>query len=345
MRMFCKRFLCILIVFVSVFTVPAFAITNADVMRVFKRVYQDPNFLPQLYSAVPLYSELSITNASVDAKMKETIRTVLTIAEAEKANDTLREDNFEQRMKTTTINTATSMEAAYIALCTDAFSSESVAMLLTGEIPAEFEPLYQALIKEAYIILGFDENGKRGHVFDDLTGYDWAQEAITELFNRDIINGVSDFSFAPASNVTREQFAKMMCVAFAIEAGAEKPAFSDVPDNAWFYPYVTTMASRQLVLGIGNGQFGSGRNITRQDMAVMMFRIGEMLGMFDRSTSRNSTFEDDRYIASYAKTAVITLQENGIIQGNELNCFNPTMSATRAEAAQMLYRCYQYASK
>ncbi|MBO5408312.1 MAG: S-layer homology domain-containing protein [Clostridia bacterium] len=301
--------------------------------------------MPQLYNAVPLYHELSVTNESVDAKFKETILSVLTIAEAEKEINNLRKNNFEQRMRMITINTAASMEAVYIALCTDAFSAESVASLLDGEIPKEFEPLYNALVSETYIILGFDEHGKLSHVFDDLTNYGWAEEAITELFNRDIVNGVSDFVFSPSSNVTREQFAKMMCLAFVVEAGSTKPVFSDVAESDWFYPYVTNMASQNLILGIGDGKFGSGMDITRQDMAVMMFRMGETLGLFDRSSSKSSGFDDDRYIASYAKTAVITLKENGIIQGNELNCFNPTLSATRAEAAQMLYRCYQFANK
>ena len=345
MRMFYKRFLCMLIVLVTLCTTPAFAITNADVMRVFKEVYQHESFLPQLHSAVPLYEELGITNESVNAKMKENIRVILSVAEAEKEQGILTTDNLRVRLQAITVDTAMKMEAAYIALCTDAFSEETVASLLNGNIPPEFQPLYLAIAEEAYVILGFGKQKNPTHVFDDLAGYAWAEEAITELFNRDIINGMSDFSFAPAASVTREQFAKMMCVAFAIEAGAERPVFTDVRETDWFYPYVTTMASQNLVLGIGNDLFGSGQEITRQDMAVLMFRIGEMLGFFDRSISKNSGFEDDRYIASYAKTAVITLKENGIIQGNELNCFNPTMPATRAEAAQMLYRLYQFANK
>lgn len=344
MKRFKKSILAILLL-CCVLSTTAFAISNADTMRVFKKVYQDPSFLPQLYSAVPLYRELSVTNASVDAKFKESIRTVLTIAEAEKANGTLTEANLKARLKNITINTAASMEAVYIALCTDAFSEETVISLMDGNIPAEFEPLYNAIASEAYVILGFGQEREPTHVFDDLENHLWAEKAIAYLFDKDIINGVSDFSFQPAANVTREQFAKMMCVAFQIEPSAEKPVFSDVRETDWFYPYVTTMASRKLILGIGEGMFGSGQNITRQDMAVLMFRIGEMLGVMDQSQSKHSGFEDDRYIASYAKTAVVTLRELGIINGNELNCFNPTMTATRAEAAQMLYNCYQYVNK
>ncbi len=340
MRLLHKSWIALIVVFSMLITVTASAITNADTMRVFKKVYQDPTFLPQLYSAVPLYHELSVTNASVDAKFKETIYEVLTKAEAEKAAGTLTENNLKPRLKDITINSALDMEAAYIALCTDAFSEETVAALLDGNIPAELEPLYNAIASEAYVILGFGKQREPTHVFDDLAGYKWAEKAIAYLFDKDILNGVSDFSFSPASNVTREQFAKMMCVAFQIEPSGEKPVFSDVKEEDWFYPYVTTMASRNLIQGIGDGKFGSGQNITRQDMAILMFRIGEMLGKLERSTAKQSGFEDDRYIASYARTAVITMKELGIITGNELNCFNPTMSATRAEAAQMLYRCY-----
>ena len=340
-----KKSIPALLLVLSFFTTTAFAITNADTMRVFKKVYQDPTFLPQLYEAVPLYHELSVTEASVNAKFKDSIHTVLTIAETEKAEGVLTEENLKARLKNITIDTAASMEAVYIALCTDAFSEETVASLLDGNIPQEFEPLYLAIASEAYVILGFGKKGEPTHVFDDLGNHLWAEKAIAYLFDKDILNGVSDFSFMPAANVTREQFAKMMCVAFQIEASSEKPSFTDVWEQDWFYPYVTAMASRKLILGIGDRMVGTGQNITRQDMAVLMFRIGEMLGIMDRSSSKTSGFEDDRYIASYARTAVITMKELGIINGNELNCFNPTMSATRAEAAQMLYRFHQFVNK
>ena len=345
MKKIYKSFVAFFLVSMMLVSSTAFAITQADTTRVFKKLHEDPVFMPQLYQTVPLYAELSVTKESVDSKIEELIYAVLTIAEAEKNAGTLTPSNLKSRLKTITIDRAMAMEAVYIALCTDAFSEETVASLIDGVIPAEFEPLYHAIAEEAYIILGFVERQEITHVFDDLAGYEWAEEAIAFLYDKGIINGVGRFRFAPGTNVAREQFAKMMCIAFDITPGSNPPVFSDVTPTDWFHPYVTTMASRNLIQGVGEGRFGSGKNITRQDMAVLMFRMGEMLGAFDRSTSKNSKFEDDRYIAPYAKTAVITLQELGIINGNGLNCFNPTMPATRAEAAQMLYRCYQYVNK
>lgn len=345
MRLLHKRWISCILVSVFLIWNTASAVSNADVVRVFKKVYLDKVFLPPMYQTVPLYAELSVTEQSLNEKIKEVIRAVLTVAESEKNNGSLTVAGLKERLKKLTIDRALSMEAAYIALCMDAFSEETVTMLLDGIIPPEFEPLYNAIAEESLVILGFREKGEPTHVFDDLSDYQWAEKAIANLFDKDIINGVSDFIFSPASTVMREQFAKMLCVAFEIEASEEIPVFSDVTEDMWFYPYVTAMASRKLIQGIGDGMFGAGQEITRQDMVVLMFRIGEALGVFDRSQKKQSTFVDDRYIASYAKTAVITMQELGIINGNELNCFNPTMSATRAEAAQMLYRCYQYVNK
>lgn len=345
MRLRQKHWIALLLISVFSLSQNVFAVSNADTLRVFKRVWLDEGFMPQLHQTVPLYEDLYVTETSVNVKIKEIISTVLQFAEQEKQNGKLTESNMKARLTQLTIDRALSMEAVYIALCMDAFSEETVASLMEGKIPIEFEPLYEAIEEEAMVILGFTEKGEPTHVFDDLNDYIWAEKAIASLFDHDIINGVSDFSFSPAATVTREQFAKMLCVAFQIEVASEIPVFSDVAEEAWFYPYVSTMASRNLIQGIGDGMFGSGQNITRQDMAVLMFRIGEALGAFHRSNLKKTDFEDDRYIASYAKTAVITLKEFGIITGNELNCFNPTMSATRAEAAQMLYRCYKLVNK
>ena len=342
MKRIYKYLTAFLLIFVLIATNMTQAMSNADTMRVFKKMHQDSAFMSQLYSRVPLYASLGVTEDSLDDTMQKMIYSIFTFAEMEKEKGTLTRDNLKERLKVITAERAANMGAAYLALCTDAFSKETLVSFLNGDIPAEFAPLYSTITDEAYRILGFGEKQSITHVFDDLTEYAWAEEAIAYLFDKDIINGVSDFSFAPSDRVTREQFAKMICIAFQIESSDKVSVFADVKETDWFYPYVTAMASQHLIEGIGDGVFGSGQNITRQDMAVMMFRMGKLLDKIDGNTLSETDFEDDRYIASYAKDAVIALKEIGIINGDEKHCFNPTMSATRAEAAQMLYRCYRY---
>ena len=81
--------------------------------------------------------------------------------------------------------------------------------------------------------------------------------------------------------------------------------------------------------------FGVGRNITRQDIAVILYRIAE-----DSLDVKNEEFrfDDDVMIADYARTAVYALREAGVINGVTDMEFAPQKDATRAETAVVLYR-------
>jgi hypothetical protein len=88
--------------------------------------------------------------------------------------------------------------------------------------------------------------------------------------------------------------------------------------------------------------FGLGQDITRQDMAVIIYRIGLRAGAFE-PTYEVERFSDGYLIADYAVDAVYTLRAVGIMNGFE-NKANPRDSASRAETAQMLYNFYKYIS-
>ena len=75
MKFLVKIFL-VFILIGSLLATTVSAVSNADAMRVYRKVYQDPTFLPQLYTAVPLYQDLFITNDSVNAVFKESIKIV-----------------------------------------------------------------------------------------------------------------------------------------------------------------------------------------------------------------------------------------------------------------------------
>ena len=89
-----------------------------------------------------------------------------------------------------------------------------------------------------------------------------------------------------------------------------------------------------------NGQsetvFGSGQNITRQDMACIAANAAKMYGITFSDESK-TLFEDDAQIADYARSSVYALRAGGILNGKENNAFCPTDNATRAEAAKIIY--------
>lgn len=174
--------------------------------------------------------------------------------------------------------------------------------------------------------------------FTDLGDVEWAQEAINHLASLGIINGMGDGTFAPNDNVTREQFAKMivMCMGYTVNESATS-SFSDVVAGEWYAPYVAAAANNSLITGFEDGTFGVGQNITRQDMAVIIYRA---LG--SPNPSSTGSFSDDAEIGDYARLAVYSLVEIGIINGMGDGTFAPQATATRAQAAQMLNGFYNY---
>lgn len=169
-------------------------------------------------------------------------------------------------------------------------------------------------------------------VFADLNGYDWAKEAIEYLYKKNIINGTGENEFSPDGYLTREQAAKIICNAFSIKETAQKTEFKDVVSGAWYEKYVAAVQSSGIMLGTGDSEFGVGMNITRQDLAVILYRA---MGVTDEA--RECSFTDSGDIDGYAKEAVAYFSGKGIINGYEDGRFLPHKYVTRAEAAKLIY--------
>ena len=157
------------------------------------------------------------------------------------------------------------------------------------------------------------------------------------MYEAGIINGMEEGIFNPAGQVTREQFCKMVVALFDIPAKASTTAFGDVKSDAWYAPYITAAVQAGYVQGQSNEYFGIGESIMRQDMAVILYRA---LG--DQNSKVVLNFSDKENIASYAEDAISELVGLGILNGYEDGSFQPRGTATRAEAAKMIYGIYQY---
>lgn len=173
-------------------------------------------------------------------------------------------------------------------------------------------------------------------IFTDLENAQWAKEAIINLYQREIINGVGENKFAPSDNVTREQFIVMIMRAFNIEANAEENYFEDAVSGAYYEKYVNTAKKLGIVNGIDDKNFGVGRSLSRQDLAVMVKNIAEKNSM-NINGEASVEFADGNEISDYAKEAVDTLTKAKIINGFTDNTFRPKESCTRAQAAKIIY--------
>lgn len=171
--------------------------------------------------------------------------------------------------------------------------------------------------------------------FDDLPKSHWAYDAVEYLCKEGYAKGVSERSYEPERNITREEFVKLAVCAFGIYNEDLKADFEDTDANEWYSPYIASAKKDGLVKGISDTTFGVGQYIKRQDMAVILYNGLKKHGY--QFSGEQVQFDDDESVEDYAKTAVSALAAEKIINGMGNGCFSPNENATRAQAAQMIY--------
>lgn len=174
--------------------------------------------------------------------------------------------------------------------------------------------------------------------YTDIDHVGWAKDSIYALTNLGIVGGYGDRTFRPDNQITREEFIKMLVVSVygsnAINPAA-KSTFSDAQDG-WYAPYVALAEEKGLTKGMGDGTFGVGKPITRQDISLMISRM--MIAANYTIDTREVAFTDAGQISEYAKQAVFGLANAGVVNGYSDGSFGPQNSATRAETSVMMGR-------
>jgi hypothetical protein len=138
-------------------------------------------------------------------------------------------------------------------------------------------------------------------------------------------------------------------------------SFTDVPAGQYYTSAVDWAAANGIVEGIGGGRFSPDGSITRQDLAVIIYRYEQFIDKIPASIVSDREFSDGDSISDYAKGAVNILAIQGIISGkpassivsgseNQLspqgsNLFDPAGTATRAEVAAILHRFMEAVNK
>ena len=170
--------------------------------------------------------------------------------------------------------------------------------------------------------------------FTDVANVAWAIDAINHLNERNIMNGVGNGKFEPNRPITREEMLKLVCLIVGIEEGDNEAQFSDVDVNAWYYPHLCGAVKAEIINGLGDGTFGIGKPVSREDLCVMLYRAANP----DKLESPKAlTFTDADRISDYAKEAVEFMYSIGTISGYPDGKFAPQGKCTRAEAAKLIY--------
>lgn len=176
--------------------------------------------------------------------------------------------------------------------------------------------------------------------FSDVSVSHWASQEISLFVKKKIISGYADGSFMPDKSVTREEFVKLLVNAAGLYESGLTADFNDVNKDAWYAPYIACAKKSGLVNGVSDADFGVGRTLTREDMAVIMHRAAQSDGKMLSKIRDYAEFTDELNIADYAKEAVKVLYEARLINGMDNGSFASKSPLTRAQAVKVLYDMY-----
>ena len=185
-------------------------------------------------------------------------------------------------------------------------------------------------------------------VFDDINEGDWFVNAVQFVYDRGIMGGKSATQFQPGVPIRREEFTRVLYNQIGKPAVSIDNPYPDVKEGQWYFDSVLWAKENNIANGKADKEgviiFGVGQNITREELALMLYKYALLLG-YDTSADPGASdgFADTDRISGWAKNAMDWAVTQGVMSGkggdgapkSELR-LDPKGNATRAECASMI---------
>ena len=177
--------------------------------------------------------------------------------------------------------------------------------------------------------------------FSDVTESDWFYDAVTYAYENGLMDGVGMGLFAPNSETTRAQLVTILYRLSGQPAPSGDSGFSDVETGTWYTDAVAWAAQNGIVNGVSDTQFAPGDDITREQLAVILYRYATYQGYDVSQRADLSGFVDAGTISTYAQEALSWANAQGLVLGFEDDSLRPQGNASRAQIAAVLMRFCQ----
>jgi len=173
--------------------------------------------------------------------------------------------------------------------------------------------------------------------FDDVDKNSWMYTGVNYVYQQGIMTGKSGNKFDPTGAMTRAEFVTTLYSMQGKPGVSYEAKFTDVADGQWYTNPVMWAYQNKVVSGYANGAFGTSDKITREQLALMLYKYAKdtcgVATTFDKDALER--FNDKDKISSWSKEALQWAVTNGVMSGKGDN-LDPLGNATRAECAAML---------
>lgn len=181
----------------------------------------------------------------------------------------------------------------------------------------------------------------------------WAQDEVQLAINKGLIP--ENFQSSYTSNITREDFCKLVLTMLSTKAGTDVSSFVSSKGVSINYGtfkdttdfYVVAANALGIVNGKGDGIFDPSGMITRQEAAIMLLRASKVI---DSSIGSNYSigFADKNLVASWAQEGIgfVTSRSDltsgkSVMGGVGNNEFSPLTKYTREQSYLTIIRLFQ----
>lgn len=198
-----------------------------------------------------------------------------------------------------------------------------------------------------YVEVKFEKENHWTNPFTDVSKDAWYYDAVQYVNENGLMAGTSASTFAPDLTTTRGM---IVTILYRLEGAP------DIEDEIWGYPFQDVDADAYyatavywarmngIVAGYSDELFGPNDTITREQMAVILYRYAQYKGYDTTAKADLSKYTDAAQVGSWAVEAIRWANAEGLVNGTSNTTLTPKGSATRAQAAVILTRfCEQYA--
>ena len=178
------------------------------------------------------------------------------------------------------------------------------------------------------------------HPFSDVPADAWYADDVRFVFETGLLNGTSETAFSPEKPMSRAMLVTALYRLAGEPAFMNENIFSDVPAGSWFEKAVIWASGKGIINGVGDGKFDPDAPVTREQLAVILFRyckfMGYVLSWADPEL-RYQRFADLESVSDYAHDAMLWAVEMNILTGSGDRLL-PRQPAARAQVAAILHR-------
>ncbi len=173
--------------------------------------------------------------------------------------------------------------------------------------------------------------------FSDVTKESWFYESLNYAVENNIISGING-NFEPNTKTTRAMVVAVLHRLSGNNISDVKNIFTDIKTSDWYYNDIIWANANNIVSGVGDSKFAPNDNITREQLAVMIYQYAKLNGLnTEFSTGLIDNYSDNKEVSNWAAEAMNFCIEKGIFTGKSSTELAPKDTATRAELVTVIY--------